>query len=328
MSLAPVLRPTSGAVSVVATRGPDWEPAVGYFASLDRPVLGDELVDAAARARELLPAGVRAALGVMAEEAGAPGAVLVRGVPIGDVPTTPDQPTDPTGKDLLSEFILLAVARSLGEPVGYLPEHGGAIVQNLLPTREGAHRQTSTSSAVELEFHTETAFHPHRPRHLLLSCLRGDPAAATLLCDVGDVLDDLDPDTRRVLGEPRFRTRVDESFGGAPDSAPGAPMHVLSGDPARPTLIFDADLMSGDDDEAVAALAELGAVARRRRQGLVLEPGDLLVVDNHRCIHGRTPFAARHDGSDRWLQRSFVVDELAPSAPDRVGRIIATDFGR
>jgi alpha-ketoglutarate-dependent taurine dioxygenase len=60
----------------------------------------------------------------------------------------------------------------------------------------------------------------------------------------------------------------------------------------------------------------------------VLEPGDLLVVDNHRCIHGRTPFAARHDGSDRWLQRSFVVDELAPSAPDRVGRIIATDFGR
>ena len=54
--------------------------------------------------------------------------------------------------------------------------------------------------------------------------------------------------------------------------------------------------------------------------------GDLLVVDNSRCVHGRSPFTARFDGSDRWLQRAFVVASLAPSAADREGRTIVTDF--
>ena len=84
--------------------------------------------------------------------------------------------------------------------------------------------------------------------------------------------------------------------------------------------------MAGTDPEAAEALDLLRAVARERRLALVLEPGDLLVVDNHVCIHGRSSFAARYDGTDRWIQRSFVVDDLAPSAADRVGRIIDTRF--
>ena len=35
---------------------------------------------------------------------------------------------------------------------------------------------------------------------------------------------------------------------------------------------------------------------------------------------------ARFDGTDRWLQRSFVVADLAASAGDRDGRIITTEF--
>ncbi len=61
---------------------------------------------------------------------------------------------------------------------------------------------------------------------------------------------------------------------------------------------------------------------------VVLEPGDLLVVDNNVAVHGRSPFSARFDGTDRWLQRAFVVTDLAPSAADRTGRVITTEFGR
>ena len=59
---------------------------------------------------------------------------------------------------------------------------------------------------------------------------------------------------------------------------------------------------------------------------MVLEPGDLLVVDNAVAVHGRSPFRARFDGTDRWLQRSFVVGDLAPSAGERIGRVITTRF--
>lgn len=82
----------------------------------------------------------------------------------------------------------------------------------------------------------------------------------------------------------------------------------------------------GESPEAAAALDELRAVVAERRREIVLSDGDLLIVDNTRCVHGRRPFQARFDGTDRWLQRSFVVASLAPSVGDRMGRIITTSF--
>jgi alpha-ketoglutarate-dependent taurine dioxygenase len=228
--------------------------------------------------------------------------------------------------DGVSEETLLGAARLLGEPVGYLPEHGGDLVQNLVPTREAAARQTSTSSRVQLDWHTETAFHPHKPRYLVLLCLRGDPAAQTLLCSLAELDAGLPEPVRAVLRQPRFRIGVDESFTDGrtvmlPDLRP-----VVSGPPARPDFTFDANLMVGADREADAALEEVRRRIADEHVAVTLEPGDLLVVDNHVAVHGRSPFPARFDGTDRWLQRTFVVEDLAPSAADRHGRVITTTF--
>ena len=89
---------------------------------------------------------------------------------------------------------------------------------------------------------------------------------------------------------------------------------VLGGPLDQPTLCWDAELTTGETAEARAALDELAAAVAERQRRIVLEAGDLLVVDNSRCVHGRSPFSARFDGTDRWLQRSFVVESLAPSA--------------
>jgi hypothetical protein len=160
----------------------------------------------------------------------------------------------------------------------------------------------------------------------LLLCLRGDPTAGTLLCSVERCLPHLDADTIAILRAPRFRTRPDESFlEPGTEGALGAPMAILS-DGKRPTFTYDEDLMVGTDPGAQAVLDRLGAVVRDHASTIVLEPGDLLVVDNHRVVHGRTSFAARFDGTDRWLQRAFVVADLAPSKGERKGRIITTRF--
>jgi hypothetical protein len=60
--------------------------------------------------------------------------------------------------------------------------------------------------------------------------------------------------------------------------------------------------------------------------GVALRTGDLLVVDNSVSVHGRSSFPARFDGTDRWLQRTFVVSDLAASATERQGRVITTRF--
>ncbi len=289
--------------------------------------LGEELVHAAAVGARTLPADVDDALVRFTVGPPRAGALLLRNVPIGELPPTPSTPETPVAKDLATELALLTVARRLGQPVGYVPEHGGRIVQNIVPTPTDADRQTSTSSRSNLMFHTETAFHPHRPRYLLLLCLRGDPAAHTTLASVHEIMDHLPDDVVEVMFEPRFRTAVDASFLGGRVNELGPARPLVTGTRSEPTFIFDADLTVGVDSTADDVLAAVRSAIAAVETSVVLEPGDLLVVDNNVAVHGRSPFRARFDGTDRWLQRSFVVTDLAPSAADRIGRVITTEFG-
>lgn len=257
--------------------------------------------------------------------------LLLHGCPIGTAPTTPARPTDGPASGPAEEF-LLNVASMLGEPVGYEPELGGAIVQNIVPVAGSERQQVSTSSSVTLAWHTETAFHPGAPHYLVLLCRRGDPSAATRLSSIHDILPLLDEATLEVLRSPRFRTRPDASFlqeavaSAGREGEFGPPVAVLSGDGAAIRFVFDEELMMGTDPEASEALIELAAAVQHAAVSIVLDDGDLIVIDNHVTVHGRTPFPARYDGADRWLQRSFVVDDLAPSAERRIGRIITTRF--
>jgi hypothetical protein len=296
------------------------------FASPGVPYSHPAFVRAAGKARRLLPADVHDALIDFADAPDASGALLLKGMPVGRLSLTPSHPTEHTDKDDTSEMTLLTVARALGQPIGYLPEHGGDIVQNIVPTKGAATSQTSTSSAVELMYHTEAAFHPHRPRYLLLLCLRGDPSAATTLSSIHEVARQLPLDVRATLFEPRFRTAADESYVGRRPTQLGLPIPVLSGDWDRPSMVFDADLMVGIDADAEAALRCLADAVVACHTSTVLEPGDLLVVDNTIAVHGRTPFTPRFDGTDRWLQRTFVVADLSTSSGDRNGRVVTTRF--
>jgi alpha-ketoglutarate-dependent taurine dioxygenase len=289
--------------------------------------VGEELLDAARVLAASLPGSMRAQLEAFRASPPPAGCLLLRGLPVGDLPPTPPTPTTPVDKTNATELRLLAAATLLGEPVGYLPEHGGDIVQNIVPVRSEARTQTSTSSSVDLMFHTEAAFHPHRPRYLLLSCLRGDAAAQTTVASVHAALPFLDRATIDVLFEPRFRCAVDESYLHGRANILGEPIAILTGERTDPTMVFDQDLMVGIDEEAEEALAALGAALDAHHSSVVLAPGDLLVIDNDMVVHGRSPFAARFDGTDRWLQRAFVVTDLEASRNERTGRVITTVFG-
>ena len=307
----------------IALTSPSWpERSIPSFGSDP-----DRFVRAAGHSARLLPPTVHDALVDFADGAHQSGALLRRSLPVGELPFTPPTPMTPADKDSVSEFTLLTVARRLGQPVGYEPEHGGDLVQNIVPTRAAAERQISTSSKVQLMFHTEAAFHPYRPRYLLLLCLRGDPQARTTLSSIFEILPQLATDVVDVLFQRRFRTSVDESYLHGRASVLGEPVAVLSGDRHRPSMVFDADLMIGIDEQADDAIRVLSNATNTCNTSVALDAGDLLVVDNTVAVHGRSPFAARFDGFDRWLQRTFVVSDLSPSAADRRGRVITTHFG-
>jgi L-asparagine oxygenase len=325
--MAPLLHNPAAPHELVDTSAQEWDALLQVAADHGvRAPADDAMAARAADARSLLPPSALAALGSLRAGDG-PRSVVLRGLPVpADLGPSPQVADGRARSGGGSELLLLAAAAVLGEPIGYLPEQGGALVQHLAPTQAELRRQTSNSSAVRLELHTETAFHPHHPTFLLLSCLRDDPEAATLISAVDDVVDHLPAATVEVLGQARFRCGVDESFG-SPVGVLGPPVPVLTRPEGRWCLRYDADLMVGTDDEAADALEALREEVLRHQRAVTLRAGELLAIDNRRCVHGRSAYAARFDGTDRWLLRSMVIEDLAAVGDERVGRIITThDF--
>ena len=287
---------------------------------------GEEMLRSIRTAARRVPEHVLERVLAFQEEPHHSGALLLKGCPIGVLPNTPETPTAPCEKTLESEHTLLSVARLLGQPVGYLPEHGGELVQNILPTRDGADRQVSTSSKVTLQYHTEASFHPWRMRYLLLLCLRGDENAKTTLVSARDVVRRLDDETLSILSESCFTTGIDESYAGSRSPARSEVHPILFGTKQHARIRYDAELTRGATQEAEAAIGRLAEVVRMCEGGVVLEAGDLLIVDNTVAVHGRSPFTPRFDGTDRWLQRSFVMSDLLDAEGQLDGRIVSTRF--
>jgi L-asparagine oxygenase len=271
-----------------------------------------------------IDSGVASQVAAFSRSRSGEGVLLCKGVDVGVVGRTPSGPRETVFKDNVSERTLLTVASLLGRVVGYAPEHAGDVVQNIVPVKQLATEQSSTSSSVTLAFHTEAAFHPHKPRYLLLLCLRGDPQAATTYALLDDVLPLLPDRARQDLTREEFTTGVDSSYNPRPGAV--SKLHSVLSSGSAPVWCWDEELTKGSTPRAREALLDLAMAVGACSKAVVLEEGDLLILDNSSVVHGRSPFSPRFDGTDRWLQRSFVVPDLRAVGDDLSGNVITTSF--
>lgn len=268
-----------------------------------------------------LPTAVRRALRPPATVAGA---TIVRGLPLRSDEFGPTPPSwfeaarcggevteSPAARASLQlDITMLLLARCAGEPFGWHGQQGGRLVNNIVPSPGHEHEQSGASSKTLLSPHTEDAFHPGRAHLLMLSCLRNPDRVGTTVSSVRQV--DLSTAQRRLLSVPTLPILPDVSYGSG---------HERYATPALPTLWHSYDecgRATGDltlrydpaytplDDATVEfrqAYARLTAELERVCLVAALEPGELLLVDNDVAVHGRVPFTARYDGTDRWLKR-------------------------
>lgn len=303
--------------------------ATSRSTDLDENALGDLRLHGAA-----LPETVRLALLRLRNQSGPP-TLLLRGIPVGNVPRTPPDPLACVDGPAETRYFLALIGLFLGEPISYASEHSGVLVQNMVPVAcQDPDGTISTSSARSLPLHTESPFHPFPPWFLLLLCLRGSRSAVTTLADAKEALTQIGVREHSVLSGARFSFAVDDSFtrsapAGSPPIVDPVIRPAVVDLPAGTLLHYDADdqIMVPTDTEAQAARRKLGNALDRVARSVVLERGDLLCIDNRRCAHGRTSFFAPLDGTDRWIQRMYVVGDLEPSAQHRSGRSIRLGFG-
>lgn len=247
--------------------------------------------------------------------------------------------------DIVEEDMLLVLLGSLlGEPIGWSTQQDGRVVHDILPIKGHEHEQLGSGSEELLTWHVEDAFHPYRGDYLGMMCLRNPDRVPTTFAAVSKVK--LTPDQIAVLASPHFTIRPDEShlpknrgngngngrhpeeeavrerayakiekMWNQPEKIP-----VLFGDPRSPYIRLDPYFMDpAEDPQAQAALDDFTKKIDEALEDRVLEPGDFCFIDNFQAVHGRKPFKARFDGTDRWLRRINVVRDLRKSRDSRLG---------
>ncbi|KAA1187891.1 TauD/TfdA family dioxygenase [Photorhabdus heterorhabditis] len=261
------------------------------------------------------------------------GVLLLKGINPGNyLPSTPLDSLDyPDKGNFFGEMWLAMIAEFLGYAVSYIQEKQGNVFQNLVPHPGKETLLSSASSRKELDFHTEIAFHPHMCDYVLLYCLRQDhdKTAKTFIASARMMIPYLSLNEYKLLFKPIFITGIDYSYGSPNGKRGNGPITpIFHGDPNDPYMIYDLDLMQGINSEAEILLDKLKKLANENKVWVTLEKGDLLIINNNRCVHGRTEFIPRYDGKDRWLLRTCVLNNITPASSDILeqSRIINTRF--
>lgn len=287
-----------------------------------------------------LPERVHQFLNDFKQLEGADGCCLISGYPINNqgIGATPPHWKGKTGvsSTLEEEMILALFGALLGELIGWSTQQDGHLVHDVIPIEENEESQLGTGSKTLLWWHTEDAFHPLRGDYLVLMCLRNPDNVPTTFACVDRT--ELTEAQLEILFQPRFFIRPDESHSethrgltpadGTLDAsyaklaqmvdAPEA-LPVLFGARNLPYVRIDPYFMTTlpGDREAEEALEALVNQMENNIVEEVLHPGSFLFIDNYRTVHGRKPFTARYDGTDRWLKRINITRDLRKSRGSR-----------
>ncbi|WP_159024853.1 TauD/TfdA family dioxygenase [Streptomyces sp. CB01373] len=233
----------------------------------------------------------------------------------GALPSTPDNRRAPVERPLLAmEGWLLAICTAMGVPTAYRELHSGSLLQDICPS-PNAHPLSAQSSTTPLSLHSEMLYHRWRPDFLLLACSRADHdgAAGTTVATARAALPLLAAAELEVLREHRMTCGTDLAFRHTDGSSPQAHVLVVDNVPGDPRLAFDRDLLQPGDPSARRALRALSEALDEVTDTVRMRPGDLLILDNARVVHGRTAFTPRWDGHDRWLHRTYARSPRGPA---------------
>lgn len=234
---------------------------------------------------------------------------VLRGLPVDDAALgpTPLHWSRAGEAGSLYDVVLLLISTVMGTPIAWPGQQDGRFVHNIVPSPGHEEEQTGAGSSVLLSPHTEDAFHPGRAQLLVLGCLRNHDAIATTAASIRRAR--LDPADVETLSRPVLPILPDDAYaeaqayGGAPPPVP-----TLWPAPDGPALRFDPAYTPLEEapEEHRAAYRRLEDELSRVSVSVSLAPGEVLVIDNDLVVHGRVPFRARYDGTDRWLKRASV----------------------
>jgi L-asparagine oxygenase len=291
------------AVELAQYRLPPPEAAAKLAISAAGPA---EMAAQAPRLADLLPGGLRAALlGLRAGDDGH--ALRIAGLPL-PLRTLPPTPTDSHAEVPEATALICLIGSVLGDLYGFAAQQGGRLINDICPSPSAVEiGNLSSGSREPFPFHTEDTFHPCFPDYVLFLCLRNHDRVPVYVSAPDEPVP---AELWHVLSRPQFAHKPSPSHAGGATRGLGLP--ILFGQPGRPCIRVNLANLDGSrlDAAARAAVAALREMLARNALEVPCQAGDCVILDNLRTVHGRKPFTARFDGSDRWLKRATVLRDL------------------
>jgi Fe(II)/alpha-ketoglutarate-dependent arginine beta-hydroxylase len=212
-----------------------------------------------------------------------------------------------------AEILICIITSLLGQIFGWKAEQNSRLVHDIVPLKKHENSQESTGSYQLVHWHTEEAFHPFSSDYLGLLCLKNVQEVSTTYCSINSL--DLSDSEYDILFEPRFIFNKVSSHKSSSEKDEVYIKSVLYGDRKRPFIRMDyyfMDVIEGDS-QAKLSLNKLINLINSSLKKIVLKPGDLLLIDNDLCVHGRDAFIPNYDGKDRWLKRVNITRDIYKS---------------
>ncbi len=214
---------------------------------------------------------------------------------------------NPSSDSKVMRFLLLTIADCIGT-LSITDYKNKKIIWEVTPAKEypEGHKRTISENNEVAELHTDSVYRHNPERYVALFCVHraDDGGGTTKLLDAETILRKLrelpnGPESEQLLRTHEFPMRVPDSFTAIQNS--GQPevikSTVLSDSPQvrfRYDSIIEGLSIMGEEsigEDAMHALDTFRIAVSLCAPDLVtLESGDLLLVNNHRLIHGRTGF--------------------------------------
>jgi hypothetical protein len=214
-------------------------------------------------------------------------------------------------------FLRVATAILAGVAVPFQPFNRWPLWKEI-GTDLGADPGRSTGTGYNA-FHMDLVNATRPPDYTTLLCVRPDPLGGgpSILSDARAAVSRLSPSSRALLAEKAYRygsffelSDVGEEY---------APFAVLDSDPADTGFVrFTAKMLTepGLDQEHASAAGELAGHLTGGQHSLMLQRGDILIVNQHRYMHGREPLSAGQEAIPP-ADRRLLLQLFLRSADDR-----------
>ena len=206
---------------------------------------------------------------------------------------------------------------------GYTSQQEGVLFNNMIVAESSRGLPNVASGVGGLDMHTEDCSYSEgytggiSPDVLGLHYLRNTERVTTPIA-VPD-LSALPSNVRDTMWEERFLIPTSVAHGGDANDSHNR-VALLYGDPAKPSLRFNVQQMLSirdrQDSTALNTIEALAAHAGERATTLVMEPGDMLWLNNRQALHAKGPHVYEEPpGKGRWQRRLAMVHDLARIQP-------------